>query len=109
MKSVLIVSYYWPPLAGSGVQRWLKFTKYLPKNNWKPIIYTPENPYIEIKDEKLLKEISEETEIWQTPIWEPYNIKDYLLGKASNTQSSGVVSSKRSVKIKLKIKTIILL
>tara|TARA_B100001758_G_scaffold126664_1_gene108957 strand:- start:4823 stop:6100 length:1278 start_codon:yes stop_codon:yes gene_type:complete len=98
MKSVLIVSYYWPPLAGSGVQRWLKFAKYLPQNNWKPIIYTPANPYIEIKDEKLLKDISEETEIWKTPIWEPYHIKDYLLGKSSNTQSSGVVSSKRSVK-----------
>ena len=50
MKKVLIITYYWPPAGGSGVQRWLKFTKYLPKNNWIPIIYTPENPYFEIRD-----------------------------------------------------------
>ena len=37
MNKVLIISYYWPPAGGSGVQRWLKFTKYLPKNNWQPI------------------------------------------------------------------------
>ena len=98
MKKVLIISYYWPPAGGSGVQRWLKFTKYLPNNNWKPIIYTPENPYIEIKDEKLLSNIPEEAEIWKTPIWEPYSLKDQLLGKENKTQSSGVVSNKKSLK-----------
>ncbi len=98
MKKVLIISYYWPPAGGSGVQRWLKFVKYLPNNNWKPIIYTPENPYIEIKDEKLLSNIPEEAEIWKTPIWEPYTLKDQLLGKENKTQSSGVVSNKKSLK-----------
>ena len=45
MKKVLIISYYWPPAGGSGVQRWLKFSKYLPENNFIPVIFTPENPY----------------------------------------------------------------
>ena len=44
MKRVLIISYYWPPTGGSGVQRWVKFAKYLPSEGWQPVIYTPENP-----------------------------------------------------------------
>ena len=64
MKKVLIISYYWPPAGGSGVQRWLKFAKYLPNNNWQPIIYTPKNPYFEIKDEKKKVGLGERSEIW---------------------------------------------
>ena len=43
MKKVLIVAYYWPPGGGGGVQRWLKFVKYLREYGWEPIVYTPEN------------------------------------------------------------------
>ena len=98
MKKVLIISYYWPPAGGSGVQRWLKFSKYLPKYGWKPIIYTPENPYFEVKDKELLNDILDETEIWKTPIWEPYTLKDKLFGKGETSQSAGVVSNKNSLK-----------
>ena len=101
MKKVLIISYYWPPAGGSGVQRWLKFTKYLPKYNWKPILYTPTNPYFEVQDAELLKDISTETEIWQTSIWEPYALKDKLFGKGGKSQSAGVISNKRSLKNKI--------
>ena len=44
MRRVLIITYYWPPTGGSGVQRWLKFAKYLPSQGWQPVIYTPSNP-----------------------------------------------------------------
>ena len=44
MKRVLVITYYWPPSGGSGVQRWVKFAKYLPALGWQPVIYTPENP-----------------------------------------------------------------
>jgi hypothetical protein len=40
MKKVLIITYYWPPAGGPGVQRWLKFAKYLPEFGWEPIILT---------------------------------------------------------------------
>jgi len=101
MKKVLIITYYWPPAGGSGVQRWLKFTKYLPKYNWQPIIYTPENSYFEVQDEALLSDIPAEAEIWKTPIWEPYALKDKLFGKGGKSQSAGVVSSKKSLKNKV--------
>ena len=48
MKKVLIITYYWPPTGGSGVQRWLKFSKYLPENGWKPYIFTPDSSSFEI-------------------------------------------------------------
>jgi len=101
MKKVLIITYYWPPAGGSGVQRWLKFTKYLPKYNWQPIIYTPENPYFEVQDEALLNDIPAEAEIWKTPIWEPYALKDKLFGKGERSQSAGVISNKNSLKNKV--------
>ena len=44
MKKVLIITYYWPPAGGPGVQRWLKFVKYLPNHEIEPIVYCPENP-----------------------------------------------------------------
>ena len=97
MKKVLIITYYWPPAGGSGVQRWLKFTKYLPKYNWQPIIYTPDNPYFEVQDEALLNDIPAEAEIWKTPIWEPYALKDKLFGKGSQSQSAGVITNKKSL------------
>ena len=40
MNKVLIITYYWPPSGSSGVQRILKFTKYLPQFGWQPIILT---------------------------------------------------------------------
>ena len=40
MPKVLVITYYWPPGAGAGVQRWLKFSKYLPSFGWEPVIIT---------------------------------------------------------------------
>ena len=57
MKRVLIIAYYWPPAGGSGVQRWVKFSKYLPSQGWQPVIYTPLNPEITSVDETLLADI----------------------------------------------------
>lgn len=74
MKKVLIITYYWPPSGGGGVQRWLKFAKYLPEFSWEPIIFTPENPDFDNKDETLLKDVSQELEVLKLPIWEPYHL-----------------------------------
>ena len=100
MRKLLIITYYWPPSGGSGVQRWLKFTKYLPKYKWTPVVFTPENPYSELHDELLLEEISNETEVCKIPIWEPYTLKDRFFGKVEISQGSGIVSNKKSFKNK---------
>lgn len=57
MKKVLIIAYYFPPLGGSGVQRTLKFVKYLPQFGWQPTVLTVGNTAYYAKDESLLKEI----------------------------------------------------
>ena len=69
MKKVLILTYYWPPSGGAGVQRWLKFTKYLKTYGWEPIIYTAENGEMPVVDMSLLKDVPEELTILKTPIW----------------------------------------
>ena len=79
MKRVLVITYYWPPTGGSGVQRWVKFAKYLPEEGWQPVIYTPENPEQLAIDKSLCNEIPAETEILKTRIIEPYRLyKDFL-------------------------------
>jgi hypothetical protein len=84
-RRVLIITYYWPPLAGSGVQRWLKFAKYLPDFGWEPVIFTPENPDFELIDESLLKDITPDLEVIRFPIWEPYNLfRAFKKGSSKN-------------------------
>ncbi|MDE6872440.1 MAG: glycosyltransferase [Bacteroidales bacterium] len=80
MKKALIITYYWPPSGGSGVQRWVKFTKYLPAYGWKPIIYTPENPELIAVDHTLEDDIPAYTTVIKRPIFEPYGIYRRLLG-----------------------------
>ena len=74
MKRVLVITYYWPPTGGSGVQRWVKFAKYLPSEGWQPVIYTPENPEQLAVDHSLASEIPAEAEIIKTRITEPYEM-----------------------------------
>ena len=81
MKRVLVITYYWPPSGGAGVQRWLKFTKYLPEFGWQPVIYTPENPEAPVDDPSLKGDIHPETEVIKRPIWEPYNFYKRFIGK----------------------------
>ena len=85
MKRVLVITYYWPPTGGSGVQRWVKFAKYLPDLGWEPVIYTPENPEMTAVDRTLEKEISPNLEVIKRPILEPYNLYRKLMGKGAET------------------------
>ena len=88
MKRVLIISYYWPPTGGSGVQRWVKFAKYLPSEGWQPVIYTPENPEQLAVDASLEAEIPSEAEVIKTPITEPYEIYKKVLRKSGHSKEA---------------------
>ena len=74
MKKVLIITYYWPPTGGSGVQRWVKFAKYLRRFGWEPVIYTPENPEQLARDESLTADVPSDIEVIRRPILEPYKL-----------------------------------
>jgi hypothetical protein len=90
-KHVLIITYYWPPAGGPGVQRWLKFSKYLPDNGICPIVYCPENPSYPIEDKSLLKEIPRSVEVLKAPISEPYKWASRLSKGKTKTISSGII------------------
>ncbi|HUW93228.1 MAG TPA: glycosyltransferase family 4 protein [Bacteroidales bacterium] len=67
-EKVLIITYYWPPSGGAGVQRWLKFTKYLPASGWLPVVLTvnPENAAYPVKDTSLYGDIPLDVEVHRT-------------------------------------------
>ena len=92
LKKVLIVTYYWPPSGGVGVQRWLKLAKYLPEWGWEPVILTPENPAFSLQDLSLLKEVRPETEVLHLPIWEPYGLLQKLKGEKAVRINQGMTS-----------------
>ena len=98
-KQALIITYYWPPAGGPGVQRWLKFVKYLPEFGIEPIVYCPENPSYPIVDESLLKEVSSDIKIIKQPISEPYRFANILSKKDSKQISSGVIPKKKKQSI----------
>lgn len=90
-KKVLIICYYWPPAGGPGVQRWLKFVKYLPDFKVTPIVYVPENPSYPITDEGLLSQVPENIQVLKQPIKEPYGVAGMLSRKHTKSISAGIV------------------
>lgn len=92
LKKVLIVTYYWPPSGGVGVQRWLKLAKYLPEWGWEPVILTPENPAFSLQDLSLVQEVRPETEILRLPIWEPYGVLQKLKGDKAVRINQGITT-----------------
>ncbi|MDY0286704.1 MAG: glycosyltransferase [Bacteroidia bacterium] len=104
MKRVLIITYYWPPGGGAGVQRWLKFSKYLPENGWYPVIYTPENPEVPALDASLEKDIPEACEVIRKPINEPYSFYKRFTGRGKEeTVNAGFLDEGRKPGLKDKI------
>ena len=103
-KKVLIITYYWPPSGGSGVQRWLKFVKYLPQFGWQPYVFTPENPSFTIKDESLQEDVPAEVEVIRFPIWEPYQLFfsiSRIFSKKTIQQSDFISTGKKSFSQKI--------
>ena len=94
MKKVLIVTYYWPPAGGPGVQRWLKFVKYLRDFGMEPIVYVPENPHYPIEDSTLEREVPKDIKILKQPLFEPYGLAKLFSSKKTKRISSGIIQTK---------------
>jgi len=101
-KKVLIVTYYWPPAGGPGVQRWLKFVKYLPQFGIEPIVYCPENPSYPLVDESLLKEVPSDITIIKQPISEPYKLASWF-SKDTKTISKGIIPEEKKQSVMQKV------
>lgn len=94
-KKLLIITYYWPPAGGPGVQRWLKFVKYLPDFNVQPIVYIPENPTYPIIDRGLESEVSEKAVILKHKIFEPYGLASFFGKNKTKKISSGIIPNQK--------------
>lgn len=94
MKKILIITYYWPPSGGPGVQRWLKFVKYLRDFNIEPVVYIPKNPHYPLSDDSLKTEIPQGITIYSHAIFEPYKLAGIFSKKKTSRISSGIISTK---------------
>ena len=95
MKRILIITYYWPPAGGPGVQRWLQFVRYFRDYDIAPIVYVPENPSYPLIDKSFEKEVPSEVTVIKRPIKEPYRFSKVLSGKKTRQISSGIISNEK--------------
>ncbi|MFQ5750801.1 MAG: glycosyl transferase family 1, partial [bacterium] len=73
-RKVLIITYYFPPSGGAGVQRTLKFVKYLREFSWEPVVLTARNADYPAYDESLFSEVPEGVPVYRSKIFEPYRL-----------------------------------
>lgn len=102
MKKVLIISYYFPPVGGAGVQRVLKFVKYLPQLGWEPIVLTVKNIQYPAYDSSLLEEIPKETKMYRSGSFDPLRVI-YLLKKPFGRSKNYCNSFKKTSPFKSKL------
>lgn len=83
-KKVLLITYYFPPSGGSGVQRTLKFVKYLREFGWEPVVLTAANADYPAWDQTLLQEIPRDVHVYRSRIIEPYRLYRKFTGRQAN-------------------------
>lgn len=103
MKKVLIITYYWPPSGGPGVQRVLKFAKYLPQYGWQPIILTVKNGEYPAIDHSLEAEIPKECIVYKTKSLEPTGLYKKFTGMKKDEKIPVAVLADKNVSWKKKI------
>ncbi len=95
MKKALVITYYWAPAGGPGVQRWLKFVKYLRDFGVEPIIYTPLNPTYPMVDTHIADDLPQDLALLKTKIWEPYSLASVFSKEKIKKISAGIIPSKK--------------
>jgi len=92
MNRILILTYYWPPAGGPGVQRWLKFVKYLEDFDCKPYILTVADGTYSAIDNDLVKEIPEGLMVYKTKSRDPFRFYTMLKGKKDGSVSVALIN-----------------
>lgn len=87
-KPILVITYYWPPSGGSGVQRWVKFCKYLPEFGIEPVVLTVKNGTYPLIDESLTNEVPDGLQVFRSRSLEPYSVFARLTGKSQQEVST---------------------
>ncbi len=84
MKKTLIITYYWPPAGGPGVQRWLKMAKYLPNFAMQPLVLTVncDKATYPLRDETLVKEVPNDLKVFYTDTSELFNLYKKTSGRS---------------------------
>ncbi|MDC0105890.1 glycosyl transferase family 1, partial [Bacteroidia bacterium] len=90
-KTILIITYYWPPSGGAGVQRWLKLTNYLCDMGYAIHVIAPDPEYASyaVIDESLALEVHPNVKVHLTKSFEPLNLYQKLIGK-KNMPTAGL-------------------
>jgi len=96
MEKVLIITYYWPPAGGPGVQRWLKFVKYLRDFDIEPVVYIPGNPNYPMLDKSFEDEVPQGITTLKKPIFEPYQLAGIFAKKQTKTISKGIIAAEKN-------------
>jgi len=90
-KKIALVTYYWPPAGGPGVQRWLKFVKYLAPAGYEIHVIIPENPSYPFLDDSLISDVPEDVILVPRPIIEPYRLAEMVGKKKVKSMGTGVL------------------
>lgn len=91
-KRVLVIAYYFPPLSGSGVQRTLKYVKYLREFGWDPVVVTVGKSNYPLSDKTLLKEIPYDIELYR--VEEPTEVNSVTASELVNLYNSMIENDK---------------
>lgn len=84
MKRVLIVSYYFPPSGGPGVQRVLKCVRYLRDFGWEPVVLSVEAGAYPDHDPSLWTDVPAGVAVHRTKAWDPYRWYGRLTGRSAD-------------------------
>lgn len=78
-KNLLIITYYFPPLGGVGVQRVSKFCRYLPRFGWRPVVVAPQPSAFYAADEEMLAEVRH-VSLYRVAGLDSFRMRQKLLG-----------------------------
>ncbi|MEO1075377.1 MAG: glycosyltransferase [Bacteroidota bacterium] len=84
MRRLLVVAYYFPPSGGPGVQRVLKFVKYLPALGWQPTVLTVDAGAYPSHDPTLSSDIPAGIRVYRTAALDPFGIYARATGKSKS-------------------------